>query len=218
MTTELDFIPQWYRAGRNRKLWHQRQYVMIGLAIAAIACGFMAAGRSLTLARADLSAMRSEFESGISKIQQFRELQTELSDLQKDVRTLEAISPRTPYTAALAELTHCIGANIVLGKLTIRAVPVESASRDKAVKQKQNRVQLSGATAISTTLGPVQTELVLQGVALNGSTVAELIAALEQSEYFCRVIPGYSKNAKVRDFDVSEFEVRCVLADFEAVP
>jgi Tfp pilus assembly protein PilN len=215
--TELDFIPQWYRAGRNRKLWHQRQCVMIGLVIVAIACGFMAAGRSLTLARAELSVMRSEFDSGISKIQRFQELQAELSELQKDVKILEAVRPRTPYTAALAELTHCISPNVILNKLTIRTVPPDLSSRDKVAGQKQNRVQLSGSTANSATPGLLQTEVILQGIALNGSTVAELIAALEQSEYFCRVIPGYSKNAKVRDFEVSEFEVRCVLADFEVI-
>jgi len=215
--TELDFIPQWYHASRNRKLWHQRQCMMIGLAIAAVVCGFLAAGRSLTLARAELSVMRKEFESGISKIQQFRERQTELGDLQKDVKLFEAVSPRTPYTAALAELTHCIGPNIVLSKLTIQAVPVESAGRNKAAGPKQARVLLRSGSAGLTAPGLTQTELILRGIALNGSTVAELIAALEQSEYYCRVIPGYSKNSKIHDADVSEFEVRCVLADFEAI-
>jgi Tfp pilus assembly protein PilN len=215
--TELDFIPEWYQAGRNRQLWRQRRCVMIGLTVVVVVCGFLAAGRSLTLANAELSMMRSEFESGISKIQRFRERQTELGNLQKNVKMFEAVNPRTPYTAALAELTHCIDSNIVLSKLTIQAVPVESADLDKAAGRKQTRVQMRSAAA-ATSAAPVQTELILRGIALNGSTVAELIASLEQSGYFCRVIPGYSKNAKVHDFDVSEFEVRCVLADFEVIP
>jgi hypothetical protein len=216
--TELDFIPQWYRNARNRKLWHQRQYIMIAFAVFAIACGLMAAGRSLALAQAKLTLLRSEFESGISSVQRFKELQSELNGLQKDAKLLEAVSPRTPYTAVLGELSHCVGSNIVLSKLRFQTAPIEATEKNSFSRQKTNRVQLGSASAAdSSSLSPVQTELILCGVAANGSAVAELIASLEQSSYFRRVVPGFSRNVKVLDSDVAEFEIRCVLADFEII-
>jgi hypothetical protein len=55
----------------------------------------------------------------------------------------------------------------------------------------------------------------MTGYAVDAKQVAELISSLEQSTYFFRVIPTYSKNQKVEGRDVTEFEIRCVLADFE---
>lgn len=216
--TELDFIPQWYRAVRSRKLWHQRQYVIIGLSVLVIACGLMAAGRSLSLAQAKLSKMNSELESGIVCVQRFRELQSQLERLRESEKILASVSPRTPYAAVLAELSHCVGSNIVLSTLSFQVAPVPQASQDSSIRQKPARVQLgTSSSSPRPALNPMQTELVLRGVALNGSTVAELIAAMEESVYFSRVVPGFSKNVKLRDCDVAEFEIRCVLADFETI-
>jgi hypothetical protein len=102
---ELDFIPDWYRADRNRRVWHQRKYAIVGLVIFAIACGLMVAGRSLSQAQAKLAVLRSEFESGISQVQRYRQLQVQLEGLEKNARMLESVSPRTPYSAVLAELS-----------------------------------------------------------------------------------------------------------------
>jgi hypothetical protein len=212
---ELDFIPQWYRAGRSRKLWHQRQYAAIGLVVLLVACGLLAAGRSLSSAQAKLATMRLEFESGIANIQQYRELETELTRLQTNARILETVSPRTPYTAALAELSHCVGANVVLSKLTFQASLISADGQKSVARQKPGRVQLGAASGTQNTPCPTQTDLILRGVAANGSVVAELIAAIEQSTYFRQIVPGYSKNIKLQERDVTEFEIRCVLADFE---
>lgn len=215
---ELDFIPDWYRADRNRRVWHQRKYVIVGLCAIAIACGLMLTGRNLSQAQAKLAVLRSEFESGISQVQRYRQLQLQLEGLEKSARMLESVSPRTPYSAVLAELSHCVAPEIVLSKLSFQMVPVEDAGPAGAARQKPNRVQLGTNSASNQSSAiPLQTELTLQGIAVNGSVVAELIAALEQSEYFSRVVPSYSKNAKFQDCDVSEFEIRCVVADFETI-
>lgn len=216
---ELDFTPQWYRAGRSRKLWHQRQYAFIAVAVFAVTFGLMVAGRSLSVAQAKLTAMRSEFESGIASIQRYTTLQAELEKLCKDAKILEAVSPRTPYTAVLAELSHCVGSEMVLSQLMFQDMPITAAGQNASARQKPSRVQV-GAVAAGTQLfpDPMQTELVLRGVAMNASVVAELISAMEQSSYFRQIVPVFSRNTKVQECDVTEFEIRCVLGDFEILP
>ena len=71
-------------------------------------------------------------------------------------------------------------------------------------------------------LGDVRFKVVMSGVASNARDVGELICRLEDSPYFCQVIPSFSRNKKIktksitsgRDFPVSEFKLSCYLANY----
>jgi hypothetical protein len=58
--------------------------------------------------------------------------------------------------------------------------------------------------------------VVISGIAAEASDVARLISELEESPYFCRIVPGYSRNKKVGQFMASEFEIGCYVANFVA--
>ncbi|MEN6309052.1 MAG: hypothetical protein ABFD91_14995 [Anaerohalosphaeraceae bacterium] len=217
--TEIDFIPQWYRAGRKQKLWHKRQYLILAIAVSFIALGCFAAGHSLSAARAELGTMRSNLESGIQAIQQYGQLQARWDELNSKATLFHTVRPRTPYASILAEISACIGPNVVLSKLTLQNTPINTISKTAAAAA-SSMIRLGDENAAGKTSDesvPTQTEVVLQGIAGDGAVVAGLIAALEQSDYFQRVIPGYSKTIKIRDYDVTEFEIRCVVADFELI-
>jgi Tfp pilus assembly protein PilN len=212
--TEIDFIPQWYQAGRNRRLWRQRQVFIICLVAVAGVMWCLAAGRGLSQAQADLTAAYSDFESGIGKIQQREELAKQCSQLQKQAKILDLVVPRTSYSAILAELSCCIGPETVIQKLDIHSEPITSQTETTAPKVKK----LNSAVGADKTAGKpavTQTCIVLTGYTLDAKQVAEMISAIEQSAYFSRVIPTYSKNQKVQERDVTEFEIRCVVADYE---
>jgi hypothetical protein len=216
--TEIDFIPQWYRAGRKRRLWHHRQYLILGLVVALVAIWCFIAGRGLSHAMAELAAMRSDMESGIRKMQHYEQLQSRYSELQAKENLLDAILPRTPYTAVLAELSHCIGPDVVVKKLELRAEPIESADKagyaNGSAKTRPDGLTAAGDKS-SADFVPAQTRVVISGYAADAKQVAELISAMEQSSYFFRVAPVYSKNSTADKRNITEFEIRCVLADFE---
>ena len=216
--TEIDFIPQWYRAGRKRRLWYQRQVLMLGAVAILVALWCFVAGRGLSRARAELTAAHFDFESGIGKIQRCERLQIRYSELQTRAKILDLIVPRTSCAAVLAELSHCIGPDIVMKKLDIRSEPIDPSrgvvffgAAGKAAK----RNLAAGANKATAELPVTQTRIDLIGYAADAKQVAALISALEQSDYFSRVVPVYSKNETVGGRDVTEFEIRCVLADFE---
>ncbi len=216
--TEIDFIPQWYRAGRKRKLWYHRQYLIFSAIVVVIALGCFAAGHSLATARAELTTMREHLSSGIQTIQRFRQLQLRWDSLNQKVIMLKEVTPRTPFASVLAELSACIGPNVVLSRLSVQNVPIESKDKYAASAGPMIRLGAGGnVKGNSAQTVPMQTEVVLQGIAADGSVVAGLIAALEESDYFRQVVPGYSRNIKIRDSSATEFEIRCVLADYEIV-
>lgn len=215
--TEIDFIPQWYRAGRKRKLWHQRQYLMLAAAVSLIALGCFAAGHSLSAARAELGTMRTTLESGIQTIQQYRQLQARWDELNSKASLFHAVRPRTPYASILAEISASIGPNVVLSKLTLQDTPINPTAKTAAASSMIRLGEDNTTAKTSDDPAMCKTEVVLQGVAADGAVVAGLIAALEDSNYFRQVIPGYSKTIKIRDYDATEFEIRCVVADFELI-
>jgi hypothetical protein len=212
--TEIDFIPQWYQAGRNRRLWYQRQVFIICLVAVAVVLWCLAAGRGLSQARAELNAANSDFESGIGKIQQREELGLRCSQLQKQANILDSIVPRTSTAAILAELSCCLGPEMVIKKLDIHSEPM-TPDQEKAAGKMKKLNSAAGAGKSESHPAVTQTSIVLNGYAADAKQVAELISSLEQSAYFFRVVPTYSKNGTVEGREVTEFEVRCVLADFE---
>jgi Tfp pilus assembly protein PilN len=212
--TEIDFIPQWYQAGRNRRLWYQRQVFIICLAGFAVVLWCMAAGRGLSQAQAQLSAANTAFESGIGKIQQREQLSNQYSQLQQQAKILELVVARTSYTAILAELSCCIGPQIVIKKLDIYPEPVAVNPQKADGKVKKMRLT-AGTDNTEAQRTATQTCIVLNGYAADARQVAELISSLEQSDYFVSAVPAYSKNAAVNERSVTEFEIRCIVADYE---
>jgi hypothetical protein len=92
-------------------------------------------------------------------------------------------------------------------------------------------------------LGDVRFKVVMSGVAADGRDVAALTCKLEDSPYFCQVVPSFSRNAKISiksdsslhaetdvvegtvetknrvrkaegNIQVSEFEINCYLANY----
>jgi hypothetical protein len=212
--TEIDFIPQWYQAGRNRRLWYQRQIFVICLAAVGVVLWCFAAGRGLSQAQADLHAAYSDFESGIGKIQQREMLAGQYSQLKQQAKILDLVVPRTSYAAILAELSCCIGPEVVISKLNIYSEAITSQAEPSDAKVKKIN-SAAGKTAARPDV--TQTSIVMTGYAVDAKQVAVLISSLEQSTYFFRVIPTYSKNQTAAGREVTEFEIRCVLADYVIV-
>ena len=214
--TEIDFIPGWYHDDRRRRTWYRQRYMMVLVMTGIWIVGNMIAGGVISRAHADLDSLRVSYEKGLSKIDQSKQLQNDLADLQRKSRFLQSLCPRTLPSAILAELAVRIGGGAVLKEITAVQVPFEQL--DSSGKKNGAHVQLSSSgkheAADPVPVSPTVWKVTCTGFARDGAEVATLIARLEESQYFTRVVPGFSRNSKWNDRNVTEFEISCIVADY----
>ena len=99
--------------------------------------------------------------------------------------------------------------------LSLIQVPVEELDSPGKVSTASVKVQTgSGSQTDSLFDKDTILKVVLTGIAKDSAEVAALISRLEQSEYFDRIVPVFSRDKEHFDTEVSEFEIRCVVADF----
>jgi hypothetical protein len=211
---EIDFIPSWYHENRQRRNWYFRRYVTILLVTGIWMIGNLIAGGIISRAYADLDSLRSSYEQGLKKVELARKLESRLLTLTRQSRMLQHLRPRTEISPILAELSSCIGDRVVLTDVSLVQTPLEGAESSRP----------AGAVAVQIKNGPDRGEsmlksdtvmkVTLSGIAADGAEVASLISRLEESDYFTRVVPVYSKNQMRFNTTVTEFEIHCVVADF----
>jgi Tfp pilus assembly protein PilN len=243
---EIDFLPEWYKSGRRREVSYRTQYIALGGVFVVMMVWSLTATRSISKARAEsaqMAAKQSQAESVSSKL---AELESELRGLQKRAESIEEIDSKIDVASVLAEMSFLIDEEVVLNK-------VEFVAEKFVDKQETKRSQRAGAIVRAVRarsgdkrdlpLGNVRFKVVIAGVAADASDVAALICKLEDSPYFCQVVPSFSRNAEMgieiapslrtdtdivtrtlhtRDgvqgaegkIQVSEFEINCYLANY----
>jgi hypothetical protein len=213
---EIDFIPEWYKANRNRKKSYHRQYVLLGTLMAMMMIWSFVIGQYVEQVRADVEDIQSVFERGKMTIEQGMVLEAEIAMLQQQARILDATAPRTDMSSVIAELTWLIRGSVVLSKLSMINEVIEPKQADRLTSTGVVRIGASsgGNGAAEMSLSPTRTRVTLTGVALTGADAAALISALEESAYFEQVTPVFTKAVKVKDCDVTEFEIRMYVADY----
>jgi len=181
------------------------------------------ATHSISEATADLSRpvnSRTEVEDASSE---FAGIKSEVTELQKKAEIIEGIDSRIDVASVLAEVSFLINEKVVLSKLWFTAERFADGEEAKSNSGSVVRVaggNLTGKQALP--LGDVRFKVVIGGVASDASDVAELICKLEDSPYFCQVIPSFSRNRKMgkgisparENFQASEFEIGCYLANY----
>jgi len=217
---EIDFIPQWYKAGRERRRRCVQRYVlMVAMVILTTGWMFMINGR-LSRASAEVEDIQRAFEQAQIRGQRAIQLKDKIAEMKQCTTLLDTIESRTRTTAILGELSHLIGENVILKKLSLQKElidapePKNNAASGAVVKVGVTRQDDRDAVVPAR---PSQCKVVLSGVAAKPADAAMLIARLEKSPYFNQVVPVYSKQGKVRNKNVTEFEIRCYVADYQYV-
>lgn len=214
---EIDFIPSWYHENRRRRDWYIRRYVTILVLSVVWMVGNLISGNIISSAYGELDSLRSSFEHGLQKIEQARGLENRLAELSQKRQILSHLCPRTELSPVLAELSCCIGGRVILTKLSVKQTTPEvletgqQSNPGKTVQIKRNSDRKLEPFEKTDTILSV----VLAGIAIDGAEAAALISRLEQSDYFVRVVPVFSRNQSRLDKTVTEFEIRCFVADFK---
>lgn len=210
---DIDFIPDWYRTGRQRKVSYRRQYTMILCLFGILALWSFVTGLSVSRSRAEVARREQTSHTDESISTRFEGLKKELAILMDKKRVLGQVDPKADFAAALAELSCVAGERIILRSLDVQS---ERYLRDQK-EDKSSMIILGQDNPESKSILPgadLRYRFKLTGIAADASDVAALISALEKSSYFCQIVPGFSKTVQVRDYPVTEFEVSCYLANY----
>jgi cell division protein FtsB len=240
---EIDFLPEWYKTGKRREISYRTQCIaLIGVFMVMMVWNFVTT-QSISKAKAQLAQMRSKRAQAEALSMKLQDIKGELRDLKEKRETVEEIDSNINVANVLAELSFLIDEKTVLSRVEFVAERFKNDQQDQ---------QSHGGTAVvravqatkekrELPLGDVRFRIVMAGVAADAGDVAALICKLEDSPYFCQVVPSFSRNAvittsvnralssgadtnsntKSTDKDhnnvqvkVSEFEISCYLANY----
>ena len=220
---EIDFLPTWYRSGRRRQISYRTQYAgLVGIFVVMLVWNFIAL-HSLSRASAKLAEAESKSASAESAAEEFARIKSEVAHLQEKAKSIEEIDSKIDVANVLAEISFLVDKKIVLSKVEFIAKKFEGKQAGKA--NSGSTVRVAGGNFSSREappLGEVRFEVVINGIALDASEVAALICRLEDSPYFCQVIPSFSRNKELKtgtedggkNLQASEFEIICDLANY----
>ena len=238
---EIDFLPNWYTSGRRRQISYRTQCVALaGVFVVMMAWNFVAT-HSISKATAELTQETARQAESQSASREFAAIKSEVTRLQKKVKSIEEIDSKIDVAGVLAEMSFLVGEKIVLNKVEFGAerFTVKQGGRpDSGSVVRVARAEFGGKGA--PLVGDVRFKVVIGGVAADAGDVAALICRLEDSPYFCQVYPSFSRNRRINpvrnstmgnriqkgkisngvkvrageDFQVSEFEISCYLANY----
>lgn len=212
---EIDFIPEWYRADRVRKRRYVRQYTIIAVIFTVIIIWSFIVGAQVSHASAEVEDIQAALAKSRSKVYLAQQLQGEIAQMEQKTALLDAITSRTKVTAILGELSYLVQENIVLNKLSLTSEPIEELKKESSVSGAVVQIAPSKQQQNPTVVdAPSRLKVTLAGIAARPSDAAGLIAGLEQDEYFQQVTLVFSRPKKLADMDVTEFEIRCYVADY----
>lgn len=215
---EIDFIPEWYKANQKRRQRYHRQYLLLALLFAIMMGWSFVVGRHVECVRADVRDIQEVFEKGKIKVDEGKLLEADIAVLKAKARVLEMTTPRTDVSAMIGELSYLIRDNIILSRLSIKNEAIEGTEKRTSPSAGASvQIGSSGAkkTGADDFLTQTRTRITLTGIAARPADAAILISQLEQSDYFEQETLVYSKPKKIKEHDVTEFEIYCFVADFK---
>lgn len=239
MTNEIDFLPEWYKSSRRKQMSFHRQYVALGVLSVMVLVLHFVVTRSVAQATAAVAAEAPKALAAEKKLARLAEIRSELKELQKQTKVIDEIDSKIRVGSVLAEMSHLIDERIVLSSVEFVAERFEGGQQSNnergrpavAVGIAEAKVAANGPPL----LGDVRFKVIIRGAAAAASDVAGLICKLEDSPYFCQVVPSFSRDKEINagpgvvaraadlrnssprragGLEVSEFEIDCFLANY----
>jgi hypothetical protein len=220
---EIDLLPSWYKSDRRQRISYRTQYIALGAIFVAMMLRNFATTSAIRKATAEVALREAEAAAGEGKSREFAKIKDKLDYLKERANILKEIDSQIEVAEVLGEISFLIGEKVVLKRVEFRAEKFPDKEAEKGNSGSVIRVaSLDFAGKKAAPLGNVRFRVVMSGVASDASDVAALICRLEESPYFCQVIPSFSRNRKIkagrdaeaRDLQISEFEISCDLANY----
>ena len=219
---EIDFLPEWYKSSRQRQIGYRAQVIgMGGVLLIMIVWNFVTI-RSISKAGADVQQRKAVQAEAEAVSMEYERVKSEVAGLKKKVKFMEEMDSKIDVASVLAEMSYLIDDNIVLREVEFDAEKFVDEKRRKTSGPTNTAARAVGRTVAAKgelSLGDVRFRVVINGVATKAGDIAALICKLEESPYFHHVYPSFSRNRKMKvgtgkNFQVSEFEISCYLANY----
>jgi hypothetical protein len=211
---EIDFLPEWYKRARRRRLRYRMQYAVILCAFAGMVGWSFFAAKSVSNAQA-LMQQQKLSPAQTQALEECGQIQKKLSELGKQADVLKKLDSKVAIADVLAELSFLVDSKIVMTQIDIQAEGFEENGQAAAGGAGLVRISRNGSGLQALPDGDVRFKVVLHGMACDAGDAARLICKLEESPYFCQVIPGFSRTSKIKDRQMSEFEIGCCIANYK---
>ena len=212
---DIDFLPEWYKAGRKRKVSYKRQYTAITSLFAVLVAWSFVVDHSASIANATIER-RNKFvpiNQGITV--EYNQIKHELDKMKTKAELLDKLSPTVDFANVLAELAFVVNENIILNYLDITAEEIDASDqKGNSVKPVVKLVTAPNDPAAAMPPENYRFKVTIKGIAAGAPDVAMLISNLESSPYFCNIIPGFSKTKEIDNYSVTEFEITCFIANY----
>ena len=228
---EIDFLPEWYKEGKRRKVSTRRQCLVLGLIVAAMVGYNTFTAHKINCATAELEQLEDHRAEAERITRRFDKLSRAIAEYQAEVDLLSRMDSRIDSAAVIAELSHIIGEHAVISRVEFTAEPV--AGHGQAQRRPGTAVRAAAprhGARQTAPLGGVKFRILLAGVAAKPQDVAELVDRLGKSSYFRDVDPsGFrttaidvpTKGARGADskakIEVSDFTITCYLANYDEI-
>ena len=216
---EIDFLPSWYTDDRKRQIGRRTQYIILGGVFALMMIWNFVTVSSVSSANAQVESLAGQLLDAKSVSDQYASLQQDIDKLKLKVDTVKLTDSNIDIAATLAEISYLTGDRIALNKIILKSEPLaaDNSSKGNAIRSAGNPFKKEEK------LSKNRFKIIISGVASDATNVAELIVRLEASPYFSQVIPSYSRNKEISDkasntskqYQISEFEISCYLANYE---
>ncbi len=197
---EIEFLPEWYKSGKRREVSYRTQYIALsGVFIVMVVWNFITT-HAISKAEAQFVQMETKQIQAEGMSIKLEELKTELKGLREKGETIEKINSKINVANVLAELSFLIDEKIVLRNVEFIAQKFKGRQQESQSPQITNVVRAVRKTPNEKQelpLGDVRFRVVINGVAADAGDVAALICKLEDSPYFCQVVPSFSRNALI---------------------
>ncbi|MEA3224936.1 MAG: hypothetical protein U9Q07_03225, partial [Planctomycetota bacterium] len=220
---------------------YHTQYIALGGVFLVMAVWSFVTTNSISKARAEFADMSATHAQAERVSDRVVELENELRSLQKKFNSTEEIDSKIDIASVLAEMSFLIEEEIVLSKVEFAAEKFTDEQEDKTSASAGaviRAVRVKSGDKQQLPLGNVRFKVTLAGVAANAGDVAVLICKLEDSPYFCQIVPSFTRSAEVQvdnarpdnvkttsetrggipdvgaGIQVSEFEINCYLANY----
>jgi len=221
---EVDFLPVWYKSGRRRQVSYRAQYITLGGIVVVMVLWNVIVAHSIFRAKGEVAQMAAAQAEVKVASAEYDRIKGQLKAVQERAAMLEHVDSRIDVASVLGELSFLLDKSVVLSKVELKAEGFSESTERKSkgrgvVRSAGGNVAGRGRTAV----GDVRFRVVIGGVTSDASDVADLICRLEDSPYFCQVVPLFSRNKEIKSrrsdtgkgYQVSEFEVSCVLANYD---
>jgi hypothetical protein len=218
---EIDLLPQWYKNGRRRQKGYRVQYAALGVIAVLIMVVNFTMSNYLSKSEAEIIRNTSQKLEAEKFLKEYEAAKNELARLKEKESLIGETGTKIDVAGVLGELSFLIDEKIVLTGFSLSG---ETFSDQTGIKSASggNFVRSGKSTAgkgARQYLGDLRYKVTASGIAADAAAVAELICRLEDSPYFCQVVPLYSRERKTESknsgYAVTEFEVACYVANYE---